>query len=226
MAIIMDGNGRWAKERGKPRTYGHTKGVEAVREAIAGARLCGVRYLTIYAFSTENWQRPAEEVAMLMNLMEQAIAKYADQLAEEGVKVTTIGDLSVLSPRLQKKIANATARTAGGDQLQLLVALNYGGRQEIARAAKRLAVMAKNGEIDPEAIDEKNVAGELYTAGIPDPELLIRTSGEERLSNFLLWQLAYAEFLFLPKYWPDFTREDFQSAVQTFRQRNRRFGGL
>lgn len=226
VAIIMDGNGRWAASRGLARSAGHEAGLQAVREAAIGAGECGVEYLTLYAFSTENWSRPAEEVAQLMDLIGFAVENYTDEFCQEGISVRAIGALDGLPPDVQERIATATAATAGGERLKVLVALNYGSRQEIVEAARRVARSVSAGALREEEITEAEFAKHLYTHGVPDPDLLIRTSGEERLSNFLLWQLAYAEFCFLPKFWPDFTREDFKLSVEAYARRKRRFGGL
>lgn len=226
VAIIMDGNGRWAAARGENRSVGHEHGVEAVREAIAGAAECGVKYLTLFAFSTENWRRPQDEIDALMQLLSVAIDSYLDELVSEGVKLRAIGDLTVLPDPLQKKIHSAELKSAGGDKLYVQVALNYGGRQEIVFAAREAARRIAKNELTPEQIDEPLISSLLFTAGVPDPELLIRTSGEQRISNFLLWQLAYAELCFIPVLWPDFKRLHFHSAVEDFQNRSRRFGGV
>ena len=226
VAVIMDGNGRWASARGMSRSAGHEAGLQTVREVVSGAIACGVEYLTLYAFSTENWKRPAQEVQQLMDLIGYAAEHYAEEFKRERISVRGIGCLEGLPPKVQAEMKKATEATAEGDRLKVLLALNYGGRQEIVESSKRLARRACAGELDVEAITEEEFANGLYTAGIPDPDLLIRTSGEERLSNFLLWQLAYAEFCFLPKYWPDFTREDFRTAVEEYAGRRRRDGGV
>lgn len=224
VAIIMDGNGRWAAARGLARSEGHEAGLQAVREAAFGAVECGVEYLTLYAFSTENWARPADEVRQLMGLIGFAVANYTDEFCKEGISVRAIGSLDGLPAEVREQVQMATENTAQGSRLKVLIALNYGGRQEIVEAARSLARSVRTGALREEEITESEFANRLYTRGVPDPDLLIRTSGEERLSNFLLWQLAYAEFCFLPKCWPDFTREDFRSSVEAYAHRERRFG--
>lgn len=226
VAIIMDGNGRWASARGLARSAGHEAGLQAVREAATGAVECGVEYLTLYAFSTENWSRPVAEVDQLMGLIGYAVDTYTDEFCKEGVSVRAIGAIEGLPLEVQQQVARATAETASGERLKVLIALNYGSRQEIVEAARRVAHSVSIGALQEERITESEFAKHLYTQGVPDPDLLIRTSGEQRLSNFLLWQLAYAEFCFLPKFWPDFTREDFKLAVEAFAHRERRFGGV
>ena len=226
VAIIMDGNGRWAEQRGAERSEGHRHGIQPVRHAVGAAIEAGVRYLTIYAFSTENWRRPAAEVTALMQLLIQSIDQHLQELIEQGVRLLTIGDLSKLPPLVQEAIAEAKRLTAHGDKLTLTVALNYGARDEIANAARCVAQRAVAGEVSCDQIDAELLAQHLETAMLPDPDLLIRTSGESRLSNFLLWQLAYAEFVFMPVLWPDFTKEHFQSALDEYAARNRRFGGV
>ena len=226
VAIIMDGNGRWAAERGLSRSEGHEAGLEAIKEVVSGAVESGVEYVTLYAFSTENWQRPTEEVRQLMGLIGFAADNYTKKFKAEGISVRAIGDIDGLPQEVQTKIAEATAATADGDRLTMLIALNYGARQEIVDAARRLSRRVRSGELREDEVTEEEFSKGLYTYGVPDPDLLIRTSGEERLSNFLLWQLAYAEFCFLPKYWPGFTKEDFSAAVAVYAQRNRRFGGV
>ncbi|PID90027.1 MAG: di-trans,poly-cis-decaprenylcistransferase [Bacteroidetes bacterium] len=226
VGIIMDGNGRWAEREGHERTYGHAHGRLPVRESIAGAIEAGVEVLTLYAFSTENWKRPQGEVDMLMELLAESLAEYSEELQEQGVALRTVGDLSRLPGSLQEGILRAVRETEGGRNLTLVVALNYGGRDEIVMAARELARACQAGRLEASAIDEGMFARALYTRGLPDVELMIRTSGEQRLSNFLLWQCAYAEFLFLPIFWPDFRKGDFLGAVEEFKRRNRRFGGV
>ena len=221
----MDGNRRWAEQHGLSVAEGHAKGVEAVQEAVEAAVIYGVEYLTLYAFSTENWSRSVQEVDALMALIGEAIATYGGRLLEQGVRVSVLGDISRLPQEVQQEICEATAKRPQGHKLDLMVALNYGSRQELVRAARQLAHAVQAGALTEEAIDEATFAAHLYTAGVPDPELLIRTSGEQRLSNFLLWQLAYSELVFLPVLWPDFTREDFAHALAAYGQRERRFGG-
>lgn len=224
VAIIMDGNGRWAELRGKERCEGHAAGIEPVRASLRAAVRRGVKYLTLYAFSTENWGRPAKEVDALMELFCQSVVNETPELQRQGVRIRMIGERSRFSPRVREHLARAEALTAGGSELTLILALNYSSRDEIVRAVRRLARRAADGEIVPEAIDERTVAAALDTADFPDPDLIIRTSGECRLSNFLLWQASYAEFWFPQVLWPDFTEEEFDRAVDEYARRNRRFG--
>ncbi len=224
VAVIMDGNGRWARERGLERPAGHQAGARAVREAVEGALQAGVEVLTLFAFSQENWQRPPAEIDALMALLEEYIAKEADELRREGVTVRMLGDLDRLAPSSREAVDRIEAATRGGGNLSLNVCLSYGARAEIVRAARRLAERVAAGSLDPAAIDEAALAAELYTAPFPDPDLLIRTSGEMRISNFLLWQVAYAEIHVTPVLWPDFTREDLFAAILDFQRRDRRFG--
>ncbi len=226
VAIIMDGNGRWAKARGLPRLAGHRAGVEALRKAVRAAPALGIAYLTVYAFSSENWSRPKSEVSDLMGLLKLFIRRDLAELHQNGVRVTVIGDRANLQPDIRGLLEEAESLTALNDALTLVIAFNYGGRDEIARAARKLARSAALGEIDPEEITADVFAAFLDTAGIPDPELIIRTSGELRLSNFLLWQAAYSELVFLPCYWPDFSAEHLAEALRDFGSRERRFGGL
>ena len=225
VAIIMDGNGRWAEQRGLPRAAGHRAGAEAVRRALQAAADHGVEVLTIYAFSSENWRRSAEEISDLTALMRFYLERELKTLEKERVRLQLIGDYSAFGPAMVEKLEKAVARTANNTRLTLVIALNYGSRAEIAAAARTLAGKAAAGEIDPEQVDEESVAAELQTCGLPELDLLIRTSGEVRLSNFLLWQAAYAELLFLDVLWPDFDEEIFADALQRFAQRQRRFGG-
>ncbi|MDX6751036.1 polyprenyl diphosphate synthase [Geminicoccaceae bacterium 1502E] len=224
IAIIMDGNRRWARSRGLPPLAGHQQGARSVRHAIEGCVRLGVRYLTLYAFSSENWARPEDEVGELMNLLRFYLRREVKSLGENGVRVRVIGDRARLAPDIRELIAGAEAATAGNSTLTLVVALSYGGRDEIVGAARRLAREAQAGTIDPAAIDEAMVGERLFTAGIPDPDLLIRTSGEKRISNFLLWQLAYAEFVFLEIGWPEFGEEHLRAAVAEYSRRERRYG--
>ncbi|MFZ1331561.1 MAG: isoprenyl transferase [Flavobacteriales bacterium] len=224
IAIIMDGNGRWAKANGEHRVVGHANGVRSVREALVAATEVGVEYLTLYAFSTENWNRPANEVAALMDLLVQTIAGELEELNKNGVRLKAIGDVDSLPATCRDTLRNAIANTAKNDRITLVLALSYSSRWEILHMARNLARAAKNGEIDPEAIDEQMIGNELTTAGIPDPELLIRTSGEQRISNFLLWQIAYAELWFTPVMWPDFKKEHLYGAILDYQNRERRFG--
>jgi undecaprenyl diphosphate synthase len=226
VAIIMDGNGRWAAARGLPRAEGHRRGVEALRRAVRNAGDLGVKVLTIYSFSTENWTRPAQEIDDLMVLIKRFVREDLAELHRAGVRVRVIGDRQGLDPEILGLIGEAEELTRANDRLMLVVAFNYGGRQELARAAQRLAVEAVAGRLDPAKIDANELERRLDTAGIPDPDLIIRTSGEQRLSNFLLWQSAYAEFVVLSVYWPDFDQVAFEEAIAEFRRRERRFGGL
>jgi len=226
VAIIMDGNGRWAKARGLPRIAGHRAGVEALRRTVRAAPDLGISYLTVYAFSSENWSRPKSEVSDLMGLLKHFIRRDLAELHQNRVKVVVIGDKTSLEPDIRGLLEEAEALTTRNDALTLVIAFNYGGRDEIARAARKLAQRAMRGEIGPEDINVDVFASSLDTAGIPDPELVIRTSGELRLSNFLLWQAAYSELVFQPCYWPDFGPEQLAEALHIFNQRERRFGGL
>ena len=222
----MDGNGRWAESRGLPRVMGHRAGVEALKSTL---RLCsdwGIKALTAYAFSTENWARPGDEVNFLMTLFERVLQKELRSLEQEQVRIRFLGDLEGLPEKLQELIADATERTAGNDGIHFNVCTNYGGRRELVRAAQRLAQRAADGDLDPLEIDENSVAAELFTAGEQDPDLLIRTSGEHRISNFLLWQLAYAEIHVTDVFWPDFGPEALTRALLDYQSRQRRFGGL
>jgi undecaprenyl diphosphate synthase len=225
VAIIMDGNGRWAKQRGLPRVAGHKAGAEAVRRAMQSAVDHGVEVLTLYAFSSENWKRSDEEIADLTGLMRFYLERELATLHKEGVKLRLIGDHSAFGPELVARLDKAIEHTAKNSLLTLVVALNYGARAEIAAAARVLAGKVAAGGLAPEAIDESALAAELETAGLPELDLLIRTSGEERLSNFLLWQAAYAELMFVDTLWPDFGEEDFAQALERFAARERRFGG-
>ena len=226
VAIIMDGNGRWAKARRLPRIAGHKQGVEAVRRVSRAARELGVEVLTLYAFSSENWRRPEEEVRDLMGLLRHFLKNELNDLVAEQVWLRVIGDYRALSSDLVAMIDDAIARTAGNSGSTLVIALNYGAQAEILTAARRLAAAAKAGEIDPAAIDEAMFDDALTTHGLPPLDLLIRTSGEQRLSNFLLWQAAYAELLFIDTLWPDFDAAALADAIAQFGQRQRRFGGL
>jgi undecaprenyl diphosphate synthase len=225
VAIIMDGNGRWAEQRGLPRAAGHRAGAEAVRRALQAAAERGVEVLTIYAFSSENWRRSAEEISDLTALMQFYLERELKTLEKERVRLRLIGDYSAFGPELVRRLERAVERTAGNTRLTLVIALNYGSRAEIAAAARNLAKKAKAGELDPAGIDEEAIAAELQTRDLPELDLLIRTSGEMRLSNFLLWQAAYAELLFLDILWPDFDEKTFAGALDRFASRQRRFGG-
>lgn len=228
VAIIMDGNGRWAKEKGRLRVFGHRNGVQAVRRAVSYARKNHIQYLTLYAFSSENWKRPEKEVSALMALFMQALKKESNRLHKNNIKLKIIGDRSQFSESLQQKMAEVEQLTAENTALTLNIAANYGGRWDILQAAKKLAESHAKGEISGEdlnALDENAFQQLLVTAEQPPVDLVIRTSGEERISNFLLWQIAYAELFFTPILWPDFNESVFQQAIDTFQQRNRRFGG-
>lgn len=224
VAIIMDGNGRWATLRGKERCEGHIAGVEPVRAALRAAVRWGVKYLTLYAFSTENWGRPAEEVAALMELFCRSVVNETPELKRQGVRVAMIGDRSRFSEKVQHYLAEAEQATADGRRLTLILALNYSSRSEIVRAVQHIAARVAAGELAPAQIDEKTLSGALDTAPYPDPDLVVRTSGEQRLSNFLLWQSSYAELWFPEVLWPDFTEADFDRAVEEYARRDRRFG--
>jgi undecaprenyl diphosphate synthase len=224
VAIIMDGNGRWARERLMPRPYGHRSGMKAVREVVEGAIEVGLEHLSLFAFSQENWQRPLSEVSALMALLEEYIAREADELEERGVRVRILGDLERLTPPAAAAVERVTSQTAYCDRLTLNLFISYGARAELTRAARMLARDVAEGRLDPEDIDEELIGSRLFTADIPDPDLLIRTSGEQRISNFLLWQIAYAELYMSPVLWPDFTRRDLFQAVLDFQRRERRFG--
>jgi undecaprenyl diphosphate synthase len=226
VAIIMDGNGRWAKARGLPRVAGHRAGVEALRKTVRAAPQLGISYLTVYAFSSENWSRPKSEVSDLMGLLKLFIRRDLAELHQNGVRVKVIGDKASLQTDIRGLLEEAETLTAGNDALTLVIAFNYGGRDEIVRTAQKLALAAVRGEISVDSISTDSFAASLDTAGIPDPELVIRTSGELRLSNFLLWQAAYSELVFLPCYWPDFSQDHLADALRDFAGRERRFGGL
>jgi undecaprenyl diphosphate synthase len=225
VAIIMDGNGRWAKQRGLPRVAGHRAGAEAVRQTMRAAVKLGVEVLTLYAFSSENWRRPEEEISDLKGLLGYYLERELESLVKEGVRLRLIGDYSKFGSDLTARLDRAMDRLEGNARLTLVVALNYGSRAEIADAARNLAGRVKAGELDPESIDENAIAAELDTHGLPELDLLIRTSGEIRLSNFLLWQAAYAELIFVPTLWPDFGEAEFAHAIGQFAARERRFGG-
>ena len=224
VAIIMDGNGRWAKDRHLPRTLGHREGMKAVREVVEGCIQSGIDILTLYAFSEENWKRPPVEIGALMLLLEEYIAKETAELRQQGVQVNVIGDLAKLPQAKRDAVDRLVAGTRGGTKLQLNLAISYSSRAEIARAARRLAEDVPHGRLALEDVDEDELARRLYTAGIPDPDLLVRTSGELRISNFLLWQLAYTELYITPVLWPDFTRQHLYQAVADYQGRERRFG--
>ena len=226
VAIIMDGNGRWAKKRGLPRTMGHRKGVESVRDIVRAAGDVHVKYLQLFAFSSENWRRPESEITDLMGLLRTFIRRDLADLHRENVRIRIIGDRENLRGDLLPLLLEAEETTRANTALTLVIAFNYGSRDEIARVAARLAADVAAGRMRPEDIDAEAINARLDTAGIPDPDLIIRTSGEERLSNFLLWQAAYSELMFVPEYWPDFNRDLFFKALEKYAARDRRFGGL
>lgn len=226
IAIIMDGNGRWARERGLPRSAGHRAGVEALRNAVRAAGELKIKWLTVYAFSSENWSRPKTEVSDLMGLLRLFIRRDLAELHRNGVRVRIVGGREGLEPDIAALLVEAEALTSGNTGMNLVVAFNYGGRDEIVRAARALANEVREGRIDPQQVTAEDFEARLDTAGIPDPDLIIRTSGEQRLSNFLLWQAAYAEFVFLPCNWPDFGPKDLAAAIDEFEQRDRRFGSV
>lgn len=226
VAVIMDGNGRWARQRALPRIAGHEAGSRAVGQALEAAEELGVEFLTLYAFSKENWKRPQDEVEALMRLLARFLDERAEEMMQRNVRLHTIGHVESLPGVVCERLRAAVARSAGNTGLNVILALNYSGRSEIVDAVRALAEKARRGEVDPEEIDEGMVAAHLHTAAWPDPDLLIRTSGEMRVSNFLLWQLSYTELYVTGKLWPDFQREDFAEAVAEFGRRQRRFGGL
>jgi len=225
VAIIMDGNGRWATKRGLPRVAGHRAGAEAVRTTLKAAAKAGVEVLTLYAFSSENWRRSEEEVSDLKGLLGYYLERELDELDRQGVRLQLIGDHQAFGPQLVERLERAVKRTAANDRLTLVVALSYGARSEITSAARKLADRAKAGDLDPSAIDESMFASQLTTVGLPELDLMIRTSGEKRLSNFLLWQAAYAELIFTDTLWPDFNEDALKAALEEFAGRQRRFGG-
>lgn len=224
VAVIMDGNGRWARRRGRERIFGHHQGVKAVRKTVEAAAELGVQYLTLYAFSTENWNRPDDEVSALMDLMVESINDETQTLIEKQISLKVIGDLSRLSVNVRNRLFETMKVTSGGSRMTLIVALSYSSRWEISEACRRIAVAVKEERLSTGDITEETVSANLETADLPDPELMIRTSGEKRISNFLLWQLAYAELYFTEKLWPDFGKEDFYRAVADFQKRERRYG--
>lgn len=224
VAIIMDGNGRWAKQQGKARLYGHLHGVEAVREVLKGAVELGVRYLTLYAFSTENWNRPKEEVDGLMTLMVETLSKEIKELGESNVRVRSMGDFKHLPKGCQEELNKAAESTNDNTKIDLILALNYSAKWEIVEATKKIAQKVAQNEFAPEDINEQIFADALDLNDVPNPDLLIRTSGEFRISNFMLWQIAYSELYFTDKLWPDFTKEDFFTAIMDYQNRERRFG--
>jgi undecaprenyl diphosphate synthase len=226
IAIIMDGNGRWAKSRGLPRIAGHRRGADAVRKVIRSAGELGVPVLTLFAFSTENWTRPADEVSDLMGLLRHYLKNELEELGRNGAKLRVIGDRDRLAKDIQKDISDAEARTRTNTRIDVNICINYGARDEILRATRNLARKVAAGELAVDKIDEASFERELLTAGVPDPDLLIRTSGEQRISNFLLWQCAYAELVFVDTLWPDFGKEHLEKAIAEFRKRERRYGGV
>ncbi len=226
VGVIMDGNGRWAKKRGLPRSAGHSAGADSLKKIITEANNMGIKYITVYAFSTENWKRPKEEVDYLMNLLLGYLRNAERDLAGENVQIKVIGSRMELSEEIQEQIIKTENFTSKNDGIVMNIALNYGAREEIVRAAKKLASAAKEGKINPDSITARDFENALYTANQPDVDLLIRTSGEQRLSNFMLWQVSYAEMWFTDKLWPDFTPADFRQAVLDFQNRGRRFGGI
>ena len=226
VAIIMDGNGRWAKKRGLPRTAGHAQGARVVEQILEDADHMGIRYLTVYAFSTENWSRPDSEVKALMNLLRTYMKTSLAKCARNNVRIRVIGDKSRLDSDLQASIANLEKETASNTGIGFQIAINYGSRDEIVRAVRKAAQKVKDSELNPEDITEDMISNELDTAGIPDPDLLIRTGGEQRISNFLLWQTAYSELYFCDAAWPDFNKAELEKAVDAFNNRERRYGGL
>jgi undecaprenyl diphosphate synthase len=226
VAIIMDGNGRWASARGLPRGEGHRRGVEALRKTVRAAGEIGISFLTIFSFSAENWSRPPSEIRDLMGLLRRFIRNDLAELHQNGVKVRVIGERGDLDPDIRRLLEEAEELTRDNTGLTLVVAFNYGARQEIARAAARIAALVKDGTLDPSAITAELIGQNLDAPDLPDPDLIIRTSGEQRLSNFLLWQIAYSELVFVPTYWPDFDRAALESAIAEYHRRERRFGGL
>ncbi len=224
VAVIMDGNGRWARKKGMMRVFGHQNGVKAVRETVEACAELGVKALTLYAFSTENWNRPKSEVDALMKLLISTLRKELHTLTENNIRLRAIGDLSALPPDGRKELNEVMSETTDNEHMDLVLALSYSARWELMDAAKRMAQEAADGKLDPADITEECISNHLSTAGIPDPELLIRTSGETRISNFLLWQIAYTELYFTPTLWPDFRREDLYMAILDFQKRERRFG--
>ena len=224
IAVIMDGNGRWATKRGLPRTAGHKKGAEVVVQIAKAAKEFGVKYLTLYAFSTENWKRSPEEVGALMQLLRQYLDKNFKELEQNDVKIRFIGERYMLDADIVEKMERLEQNTAKNQSLVLQIALSYGSRQEIVNAAKKLAERVKNGDMQLKDIDEQTFSAMLYTGGVPDPDLLIRTSGEQRISNYLLWQIAYSELFFTKTLWPDFAKEEFKSIIENYQTRERRYG--
>jgi undecaprenyl diphosphate synthase len=226
IAIIMDGNGRWAQERRLPRTFGHREGIKRVKETVTAAVELGIKVITLFAFSTENWSRPEKEINMLMRSLGSFLDREIKDMVKQEIRFRAIGSVEPFPDYIKAKIRNAEEVTRGYDRLTLVLALNYGARQEIVEAVKKFSRAAVEGKADPGALTPEQFSGYFYTAGLPDPDLLIRTSGEMRLSNFLLWQLSYAELYFPRKYWPDFRRADLEKAIEAYQRRERRFGGI
>ena len=224
IAIIMDGNRRWAKSKGKPVAFGHKEGAKTLENIVRYANKIGIEYITVYAFSTENWKRAEEEVSALMFLIQSYIEDYSKRADSENIKVQFLGDTTAFTPKMQKGIKDCIERTKNNTGITFNIALNYGGRAEIIKAVKEIAKDVKEQKIEIENINEELISSKLYTAGQPDPDLLIRTSGEIRLSNFLPWQLVYSEYLFIEKYWPDFSEEDLDDAIEIYQKRTRKFG--
>ncbi len=224
VAIIMDGNGRWAKNRALNRIRGHENGINSVRDVVRTSREIGIRYLTLYAFSEENWKRPKHEVDALMNLLKRFLKKELDEMLENGIRFQTIGRSSKLPEDVQRLLSETSDKTSQNKDMVLNLALSYGGRQEILDAIQKISRRVESRGLRPEEITQQTISDSLYTAGIPDPDLLIRTSGEYRISNFLLWQIAYAEIYITPTLWPDFRKEEYLSAIEAFQKRKRRFG--
>ena len=226
VAIIMDGNGRWAKQRHMPRTYGHAKGAKVLEQTLEDCDSLGIKYLTVYAFSTENWSRPLQEVQVIMNLFRDYLVSAVDKCTKNNVRCMVIGDRTRLSEDIIESINNLEEKTKDNTGITFIVAINYGGRDDITRAVRKIAAQAADGSIKPEDITDRTITDSLDTAGIPDPDLLIRTSGEERLSNFLMWQMAYTEFYFADVHWPDFNKDELVKAIEKYSGRDRRFGGV
>lgn len=224
IAIIMDGNRRWARKQGKNASYGHKEGAKTLEKIVRYANKIGLKYITVYAFSTENWKRAEEEVSALMMLLQNYLDDYSKRADTENIRVKILGDITALSSGMQKSILRCMERTKDNTGVTFNIALNYGGRDEIVKAVKKIAEDVKEGKIDVNTISEEVISNNLYTAGMPDPDLLIRTSGELRLSNFLPWQVVYSEFLFVDKNWPDFTEEDLDNAIIEYQKRTRKFG--
>lgn len=224
IAIIMDGNRRWARAQGKPASFGHKAGAKTLEKIVRYANKIGLEYITVYAFSTENWKRAEEEVKALMTLLQNYLDDYSKRADSENIKIKILGDISALSPKMQKSIINCMERTKNNTGVTFNIALNYGGRDEIIRAVKKIAEQVKEDKIKTEDINEEMISNNLYTEGEPDPDLVIRTSGELRLSNFLPWQVVYSEFLFIDKNWPDFSEEDLDEAIIEYQKRTRKFG--